>query len=111
MEKHEAWHLSAEAAQRYDRYVARYILAPWAPLLVHAARVTVGERVLDVACGTGLVACAAAKRVGPTGQVICLDLNPGMIAVARSLAIGTGPCTDRMARGERVGTGEQHLCL
>ena len=44
---------------------------------------------LDVACGTGVVARAAANSVGPTGRVVGIDLNPGMIAVARS-----SPATD-----------------
>jgi ubiquinone/menaquinone biosynthesis C-methylase UbiE len=85
MNKHEQWHLTAEAAELYERYVSRYILGPWAPLLVDAARLAVGERVLDVACGTGIVARAAAERVGSAGRVVGLDLNRGMIAVARTL--------------------------
>src|SRR5437879_12740744 len=85
MNNHEPWQLTAEAAEQYERYVARYILAPWAPLLVDGARLAEGERVLDVACGTGVVTRAAAKRVGPSGHVVGVDLNPGMIAVERSL--------------------------
>ena len=45
-----------------------------------------GERVLDLACGTGVVARLAAQRVGPGGSVAGQDLNPGMLAVARSTA-------------------------
>ena len=90
MDQHEAWHLSTTAAERYDRYVARYILGPWAPLLVDAARVAMGERVLDIACGTGVVTRVAAERVGPAGHVIGLDLNPAMIAVAQSRPISHG---------------------
>jgi ubiquinone/menaquinone biosynthesis C-methylase UbiE len=85
MNKHEQWHLTAKAAELYERVVARYILGPWAPLLVDAARLSTGERVLDVACGTGVVTRAAAERVGPAGHVVGVDLNSGMIAVARSL--------------------------
>jgi ubiquinone/menaquinone biosynthesis C-methylase UbiE len=85
LDTQEQWQLSMKAAELYERYPARYILGPWAPLLVDAARLTGGERVLDVACGTGVVAHAAAKRVGRTGRVVGVDLNPGMIAVARSL--------------------------
>jgi SAM-dependent methyltransferase len=83
--KHEPWQVTAEAAELYERYPARYILGPWAPLLVDAARLAAGERALDVACGTGVVARIAAQRVGPGGRVVGVDLNPGMIAVAASL--------------------------
>ena len=90
MSQHDQWQMTVEAAELYERYPARYILGPWAPLLVDAARLTAGERVLDVACGTGLVARIAAQRVGPAGRVVGIDLNPGMIAVARSLPVPTG---------------------
>ena len=90
------WQLSAEAAELYERYVARYILGPWAPLLVDVARV--GDRVLDVACGTGVVARAAAKRVGPSGRVVGVDLNSGMIAVARSLPTPVGASIEWIVR-------------
>jgi ubiquinone/menaquinone biosynthesis C-methylase UbiE len=92
MNTQEQWQLTMKAAELYERYPARYILGPWAPLLVDAARLVAGDRVLDVACGTGVVARAATKRVGPTGRVVGVDLNPGMIAVARSLpATGDAP--------------------
>jgi len=81
----QPWHLGAKAAELYERYVARYILGPWAPLLVDLACLAEGERVLDVACGTGVVARVAAKRVGPAGRVVGVDLNGAMIGVARSL--------------------------
>ena len=86
----EQWQVSPEAAELYERYPARYILGPWAPLLADAAHLAEGERVLDMACGTGLVTRIAAQRVGTAGLVVGIDLNPGMIAVARSLAAPTG---------------------
>jgi ubiquinone/menaquinone biosynthesis C-methylase UbiE len=81
----EQWQLTMKAAELYERCPARYILGPWAPLLVETARLAAGERVLDVACGTGVVTRAAAERVGRGGSVVGIDLNPGMIAVAQSL--------------------------
>jgi ubiquinone/menaquinone biosynthesis C-methylase UbiE len=61
------------------------VFGVWAPILVDLARHRPGERVRDVACGTGIVARIAAARVGPTGSVIGVDLNPGMLSVARSV--------------------------
>ena len=92
------WQLSAQAAELYERYVARYILGPWTPLLVDAAHVGIGERVLDVACGTGVVARAAAERVGAAGRVVGVDLNAGMIAVARSLPAPVGAAIEWIER-------------
>jgi ubiquinone/menaquinone biosynthesis C-methylase UbiE len=72
------------APECYERYFVPAIGAPLAVDLIEAAALQPGERVLDVACGTGIVARLAAKRVGPTGTVAGLDLNPGMLAVART---------------------------
>jgi len=60
------------------------IFGPWAPLLVDLAQVRQGDRVLDVACGTGIVSRTAAERVGATGSVTGVDLNPGMLKVAQT---------------------------
>ena len=91
MSANEQWQLSAKAAELYERIPARYILGPWAPLLVERAAVAPGERVLDVACGTGVVTRVAAERAAAGGHVAGIDLNPGMIAVARSLPPGPAP--------------------
>jgi len=77
--------LTADAVQLRERYSVRYFIGPWAPGLVALAAPRPGERVLDVACGTGLVARLAATAVGPTGQVTGLDINENMLVVARSL--------------------------
>ena len=70
-------------AEIYDRLFVPALFARWGPVLADAARLSAGDRVLDVACGTGAATLAAAARVGPTGSVTGLDPNPDMLAVAR----------------------------
>lgn len=72
------------AAESYERFFVPAIGAPLARDLVRLAALRPGERVLDVGCGTGVVARLAAGEVGDTGTVAGLDVNPGMLAVARS---------------------------
>jgi len=74
---------SRSPAEIYDEQFVPALFRPWAGVVVDAARVGAGQRVLDVACGTGVLACAAAERVGSGGSVVGLDANPQMLAVAR----------------------------
>lgn len=85
MTEGSGFQVSSNAAELYERYAVPYVLGPWAPQLVELAALQQGERVLDVACGTGVVTRLAAAQVGDAGQVIGLDLNAGMLAVARAL--------------------------
>jgi ubiquinone/menaquinone biosynthesis C-methylase UbiE len=73
------------APENYQRYFVPVIGGPFAEDLIAEAALRPGERVLDVACGTGIVARLAAERVGPGGTVAALDLNPAMLSVARSV--------------------------
>ncbi len=73
----------AGAAEIYDRFFVPALFAQWTPRMLEAAAVGAGDRVLDVACGTGILTRAAAARVGTSGAVTGLDVNPGMLAVAR----------------------------
>jgi ubiquinone/menaquinone biosynthesis C-methylase UbiE len=76
---------TGSAPENYERYFVPVLGRPHAADLVKQAGLRAGERVLDVACGTGIVARLAAERVGPTGSVAALDLNAGMLEVARSV--------------------------
>ncbi len=66
------------------------IFGPWAQDLVEVAPPRPGERVLDIACGTGIVARTAAGRVGSGGTVVGLDVSAPMLDVARGIAAGEG---------------------
>jgi ubiquinone/menaquinone biosynthesis C-methylase UbiE len=81
----ETFQLTAELAEAYEAHFVPAFFAQWAPPLLDAAGVGAGQRVLDVACGTGIVARTAAGRVGPGGAVTGLDLNEAMLAVARRI--------------------------
>ncbi len=72
------------AAQAYNDYLVPSMFRPWARVLLDHAALRPGERVLDLACGSGVVAREAAGRVGVHGQVTALDINPAMLAVART---------------------------
>ena len=77
-----------EAAIAYEEFFVPALFQEWAPRLVAAAQLQPGQRVLDVACGTGVLARESATCVGATGAVVGLDRNPGMLTVARRLAPG-----------------------
>ena len=78
----EQWQVAGNAAEVYQRELVPALFGAWAPRIVQLAEVRPGERVLDVACGTGVVARSAAEAVGAKGRVAALDLNPDMLAVA-----------------------------
>ncbi len=70
-------------AEVYDTQFVPALFAHWGPIVADAAGVKVGDRVLDVACGTGAATLAAAEKAGPSGHVVGLDAKPDMLAVAR----------------------------
>jgi ubiquinone/menaquinone biosynthesis C-methylase UbiE len=88
MNQQGQWQVADSAADVYERELVPAVFAQWAPLLIELACPDKGNRVLDLACGTGIVARAAAARVGPTGAVVGVDLNPGMLEVAAGVASG-----------------------
>ena len=90
MSQQGQWQLAGSAPEVYERELVPAVFRVWAPILVELAQLRPSERVLDVACGTGVVARIAATRVGPTGTVVGIDLNPGMLSVARSV-VSTDP--------------------
>lgn len=86
MSEREAWQVAEDAAVLFEQSFVPALFAGAAIILVDAAQIGPGDRVLDVGCGTGAVARAAAQRVGVEGRVVGLDLNPRMLEVARRVA-------------------------
>jgi SAM-dependent methyltransferase len=74
------------AAKAYEELFVPALFKQWPPLLAGVAKIESGHRVLDVACGTGILARELAVRVGPAGSITGLDVTPGMLEVARNLA-------------------------
>ena len=90
MSQREQWHFDENPDEVYERYLVPAKFGPWAADLVELGAPQSGERVLDVACGTGVVTRLMVPRVGATGKVVGLDLNGGRLAVARSVPSDSG---------------------
>lgn len=78
--------VTATAAEIYEEFFLPALFNAWAPQVVAAAQLRPGMRVVDIGCGTGVLTLEAAHAVAPGGAVVGIDLNPGMLAVARSKA-------------------------
>ena len=74
---------SCNQADEYEQYYVPSVLVYSTPLLLERAAPRAGERVLDVACRTGIAARMAAPMVEPTGEVTGVDSSPNMLSVAR----------------------------
>ncbi len=82
----ETGQVIASAAQVYEQFFVPALFGQWTGPVLDAAAVAPGQRVLDVACGTGVLARDAVARVGDAGAVVGLDRNQGMLDVAQGLS-------------------------
>jgi ubiquinone/menaquinone biosynthesis C-methylase UbiE len=82
----ERWQHGGSEPEFFERYAVPSLFGPMALRLLENVSLRPGQRVLDVACGTGIVARLAAPRVAPSGRVVGIDLNEAMLAVARAHA-------------------------
>jgi ubiquinone/menaquinone biosynthesis C-methylase UbiE len=78
----------ASFPELYERFLVGPLFRPWAEITLDELKLHPGDRVLDIACGTGIVARIAKERLGERGQVVGIDISPEMLAVARSIAPG-----------------------
>ena len=83
------WEEAAEAWHRWGAFIEAW-LGPSTDLMLDAAGVTSGSRVLDVAAGTGGQSLAAARRAGPSGRVLATDISPAVLRYAASEAVAAG---------------------
>jgi ubiquinone/menaquinone biosynthesis C-methylase UbiE len=86
------------AAENYQRHFVPAISTPVSADLLKTVDLQPGERVLDVACGTGLITRLAAEKVGPTGSVTGVDVAPDMIDVAKTIPSPVGSQIDWQVR-------------
>jgi SAM-dependent methyltransferase len=85
--------IGLQAAERYERDLVPSF-QPWSERLVDAAAPSAGERILDVACGTGMVARIAAPRLGAGGSIVGIDHSADMLEVAKISSAGIQPAID-----------------
>lgn len=88
------YQLGRDAAVRYQDVSVPWILGPFGQALVERASPRPGDALLDVGCGTGAATRPAAAAVGPSGRVVGLDLNVGMLELARNLDAELEPESD-----------------
>jgi ubiquinone/menaquinone biosynthesis C-methylase UbiE len=77
------WSLSGAGPETYEQYQVPAIFEPLARMLLERVGLTGGQHVLDVACGTGIIARKAAEIVGNSGRIIGVDFNNSMLEVAK----------------------------
>lgn len=84
------WQMSTDGPETYEECIVSTWMEDWSPDLIDAGHIGPNQRVLDVACGTGILARKAIGLVGQEGRFACVDLNEGMLRVACKCAEQTG---------------------
>jgi ubiquinone/menaquinone biosynthesis C-methylase UbiE len=74
--------------EMYERWLVGPLFRPFAEIIIRDLNLSPGDSVLDIACGTGIVARLAKERVGEAGRVVGVDVSSDMLSVARNVASG-----------------------
>ncbi len=82
MSESDKGQISASAAEVYEEFFVPALFAEWPPILASAVGIRPSHRVVDVACGTGVLARAVAELLSD-GSVVGVDINEGMLDVVR----------------------------
>lgn len=78
--------LQIDAAKAYESLFVPALFGQWTTVMIDAAGIQPGQQILDVACGTGVLAREVVQHVGKDGVIAGLDPNPGMLAVAKEIS-------------------------
>jgi hypothetical protein len=98
MAQHERWQLRGTAPVAYERYLVPTLFTLWAVDLLTRVALPPGARLLDLACGTGIVARLAAPRSERRNVSTGMDRNAAMLEVPRHrLLRGVPPCSGWLA--------------
>ena len=79
-----------DAAKAYEEFFVPALFGQWASRVADAAHIRTGNHVLDVACGTGVLAREVASRVGSSGFVAGVDASPAMLGSSKPCATSEG---------------------
>ncbi len=72
--------------EMYERWLVGPLFRPWAEIALEDVRLSPSDTLLDIACGTGIVARVARERLGDAAQVVGVDVSADMLAIARAVA-------------------------
>jgi len=80
----ETGQVSEDAARIYEAVYLPALFQEWCPRVSEEANIKAGDYVIDVACGTGALAISVSGNVGPSGKTFGIDINEGMLDIAKS---------------------------
>lgn len=78
--------LPSDGVEVYERFIVAGVMKPFAHGVIEAAHLSSGQALIDVACGTGIVARMTKPIVGGSGRVVGVDINAAMLTMAAQLA-------------------------